>query len=53
MARLDKFRKWVMEQPKPPAVVDLNDVPVSVVLDMIRLAIDDARDSLCPPKLKS
>jgi hypothetical protein len=46
MARLDKFGKWLMEQPSPPVVVDLNDVPVSVVLDMIRMQLDDARESL-------
>jgi hypothetical protein len=34
-------------------VVDLNDVPVSVVLDIIRMQLDDARESLCQPKQKN
>ena len=53
MARLDKFGKWLLEQPAPPSVVDLNDVPVEVVLQIIRNQIDDARETLCPPKPKS
>jgi len=36
-------------------IVDLekNSVPGEVLLEMFRLAVDDARETLCPPKPKS